>query len=104
MTKGEAVNWLINVSADIGKAEHRALWHYEQALDEIRGMLEEMPDLRWTPCSEKLPEDSGRYLVTFERDGKRAVDWDIYYSSGWLWEPVIAWMQFPEPYEGEVEE
>jgi len=40
MTNGEAVNWLINISADIGKAEHRDLWHYEQALSEIRDMLE----------------------------------------------------------------
>lgn len=43
MTKGEAVNWLINITADIGKAEHRDLWHYEQALSEIREMLEELP-------------------------------------------------------------
>ena len=40
MTKGEAVNWIINLSADIGKAEYRNLWHYEQALDEIRELLE----------------------------------------------------------------
>lgn len=40
MTNGEAVNWLINISADIGKSEHRDLWHYEQALYEIREMLE----------------------------------------------------------------
>lgn len=40
MTNGEAVNWIINISADIGKAEHRDLWHYEQALSEIREMLE----------------------------------------------------------------
>lgn len=40
MTRGEAVNWLINISADIGKVEHRELWHYEQALLEIREMLE----------------------------------------------------------------
>ena len=40
MTNGEAVNWLINLTADIGKAEHRDLWHYEQALYEIRDMLE----------------------------------------------------------------
>ena len=41
MTRGEAVNWIINISADIGKAEHCDLWHYEQALYEIRDMLEE---------------------------------------------------------------
>lgn len=32
MSNQEAVNWLINITADIGKAE--------QALDEIRQMLE----------------------------------------------------------------
>ena len=40
MTNKEAVIWLINIVADIGKAEHRDLWHYEQALCEIREMLE----------------------------------------------------------------
>jgi len=40
MNNREAVNWLINISADIGKAEHSDLWHYEQALTEIKDMLE----------------------------------------------------------------
>ena len=40
MTNKEAVNWIINLSADIGKSEHSELWHYEQALYEIREMLE----------------------------------------------------------------
>lgn len=40
MTKGEAVNWIINLSAAIGKIQHQDLWHYEQALAEIKGMLE----------------------------------------------------------------
>ena len=44
MTHGEAVNWIINMSADIGKAEHRALWHYEQTLGEIKEMLEGEPE------------------------------------------------------------
>ena len=44
MTNGEAVNWIINISADIGKAEHRDLWHYEQALSEIKEMLESQPE------------------------------------------------------------
>lgn len=45
MTRKEAVNWIINISADIGKAEHRDLWHYEQALSEIKEMLESLPDV-----------------------------------------------------------
>ena len=40
MTPKESVNWLINLTADIGKSEHRDLWHYEQALDEIKETLE----------------------------------------------------------------
>lgn len=40
MTNKEAINWLINLTADIGKIEHSDLWHYEQALYEIRDMLQ----------------------------------------------------------------
>lgn len=59
MTRGEAVNWLINITADIGKAEHSELWHYEQALSEIREMLESEPERKigeWT--ERKVLEDS----------------------------------------------
>ena len=44
MTNKEAVNWLINLTADIGKAENSTLWHYEQALSEIREMIESEPE------------------------------------------------------------
>ena len=56
MTKGEAINWIINISADIGKAEHRDLWHYEQALDGIREMLEGEPERKigkWIKVTDK---------------------------------------------------
>ena len=39
MSKDEAIKWLINLQSDIGKSEHRALWHYEQAIDEIIDLL-----------------------------------------------------------------
>ena len=45
MNNAEAVNWLINITADIGKIEHQDLWHYEQALSEIREMLEDAPTI-----------------------------------------------------------
>lgn len=45
MNNAEAVNWLINITADIGKVEHQNLWHYEQALSEIREMLEDAPTI-----------------------------------------------------------
>lgn len=47
MTNQEAVNWIINISADIGKVQHQELWHYEQALAEIRELLE-MPQQQKT--------------------------------------------------------
>lgn len=46
MTNGEAINWLINLASDIGKREHKDLWHYEQALSEIREMLESKSEIR----------------------------------------------------------
>jgi hypothetical protein len=70
MTNAEAVNWLINLTADIGKIEHQELWHYEQALSEIREMLENMPTIephRWTPVSsESMPEDGVTVWVTIK--------------------------------------
>lgn len=55
MTNSEAINWIINISADIGKAEHRDLWHYEQALYEIREMLESVQTdiIRCKDCKHK---------------------------------------------------
>lgn len=62
MTNGEAVNWLINISADIGKAKHSDLWHYEQALSEIREMLETAkPEIvRCKDC--KYHDENGRRI------------------------------------------
>ena len=58
MTNREAVIWLINITADIGKIEHQKLWHYEQALSEIREMLETEPQRmrgRWIPTEPDEP-------------------------------------------------
>ena len=59
MDNREAVNWLINISADIGKAEHSDLWHYEQALTEIKDMLESaQPEERTAKRTETRACDS----------------------------------------------
>ena len=62
---------------------------------------------RWIPCSERLPEKDGRYLVTCTKWGAWAVDWNIWCNDpkpSWLWEQsVIAWMSLPEPYEADQE-
>ena len=72
---------------------------------------------QWIPCSERLPEEDGQYLITVKYihvDGYE----DIYAEHGnWTdgkWdmfcfghcgevENILAWMPLPEPYKGETE-
>ena len=83
--------------------------------------LEELEKHRWIPCSERLPNEFGEYLVTvrekypFEDDYDYQIDlatnqgdyigqWDtkIDWDEGQEVE-VIAWMPLPEPYNAEFE-
>lgn len=63
-------------------------------------------ETRWIPCSERMPEESGLYIVTnigrwVEPVGTR------YYNiraAGGFWsghpgDRVVAWMPLPEPYK-----
>lgn len=61
MTNAEAINWIINLSADIGKIEHQDLWHYEQALYEIRELLEDAQLERKTGRWVLMSDNSGYY-------------------------------------------
>ena len=118
MTNKEAVIWLTHISADIGKAEHRDLWHYEQALSEIKEMLEtSQPEPQWIPCSpETMPKKTDYYLVQYTRKYCRNEMAVAFYSveearcdDDYTWEietfsdikEVIAWMPLPEPYDGD---
>lgn len=61
----------------------------------------------WIPCSERLPDESGKYLVTCRKFGKLETTWNIFYGgdhASWLWnDEIIAWMPLPEPWRGEVD-
>ena len=104
MTNKEAVKWLTNLIEDIGKSEYGGLWHYEQALSEIKEILERND---WIPWSERPPEKEGRYLVTIDEDDRKDVGDDLFYfraddTPSWFVENnVIAWMPLPEPWGGE---
>ena len=58
----------------------------------------------WIPCSERLPEDDGEYLVT-DASGGAATVTETYFITDcdgeghWGALDVIAWMPLPEPYE-----
>jgi len=64
---------------------------------------------QWIPCSERKPDENDKYLVTYDNKNRGVStayyqDWcDGWYKGsgkGYL-KTDIAWMPFPEPYEGE---
>lgn len=59
----------------------------------------------WIPCSERLPEKSGRVLVSYESiNDEIAVsetNYDYRRKTFWISPSVIAWMPLPEPYKPE---
>lgn len=61
---------------------------------------------QWIPCSERLPEKNGNYLVTITWGwgGRSTVDID-YWQLDCIWagfeDKVTAWMPLPPPWKGE---
>lgn len=60
---------------------------------------------KWIPCSERLPEENGHYLIS---DNRGMIYESTYLANMWLIAAptidVIAWQPLPEPYkEGEHE-
>lgn len=66
-------------------------------------------ETRWIPCSERLPEENGVYIISYED----AVTWLEWFNGKWFFYPsnpareetgtIIAWMPLPEPYKTESE-
>lgn len=76
----------------------------EQAVETVVNELERRS---WIPCSERLPENEGRYLVTNNRIGAWIVDFDFYDSFNKKWyynQDVVAWMLPIEPHEERKEQ
>ena len=82
--------------------------YYANKLTEILKLTEQYSN-GWIPCSERLPEESGEYLVTskiyFVPDHVDEIDNYVgvkisHYSTrcGWLDDEVMAWQPLPEPY------
>ena len=77
----------------------------------------EIPN-NWIPCSERLPDKRGDYLVTLRGNGEPWVEialWNETFGGRWQMvlyndvdysdiSNVIAWMPLPEPYQGRGEE
>ena len=83
---------------------------------ELCALREERRNGGWIPCSERLPEETGCYRVTYQyKDEKPRIGFCDYYigegefyvcgKAGWYSEGytaddcVTAWMERPEPYK-----
>ena len=77
------------------------------------------PESQWIPCSERLPEENGQYLITVKYKHVDDSYEDVYAEHGeWSdgrWDMfcfghcgevdgIIAWMPLPKPYSPEGEE
>ena len=82
-------------------------------LGELPPVLPEQNMGEWIPVSERLPEDERDVLIC-NKNGDIAlsrgsysteVENDfIWYTSGWRFGKVIAWIPLPEPYKAESED
>lgn len=80
---------------------------------ELFGNSERLPSAQpgWIPCSERLPEEETDVLVC-NANGDIQIsrgsystemrDYFIWYTTGWRFEKVIAWMPLPEAYQEEA--
>lgn len=64
---------------------------------------------KWIPCSERQPDKNDCYLVTVRigggnfRGGDRDIGirfWSADAGEWWSNQPVLAWTELPEPWEG----
>jgi hypothetical protein len=110
MTKEQQIDWLCRLKSEI-KIFMPDKWQkpFEEALDMAIKAPEQEP--RWIPVNEKLPRESGRYLISvLDGVGKRitVASYQPRYKAWAMtgrrayWK-VVAWMPLPEPYKAETE-
>lgn len=82
---------------------------YTDIANGVRDMPTAEPEQRWIPCSERLPEETERYIIT-AYDGvsrrtttamfqKRPREWCL--SGRMAYWRVVAWMPLPDPFQKE---
>ena len=88
-----------------GKSETYSQYNeaWQDALDRAEGAIGNLPSSQsephWIPCSERLPDQNGKYLVVGRQKAINILKFD---GGRWYgkW-GVVAWMPLPEPYREE---
>ena len=81
---------------------------YNRAINDVQKMVLHLPsaqtEQRWIPCSERLPNKEGNYLITAQPTYNHTKDIRIAHWSGrwvgYVRSEILAWMPLPEPYKG----
>lgn len=103
MLKEQAISLLTQVKKIILGSESW-LDSVHQPIEEAFGMAMEslkQPEPKWTPVSERLPEELTTVLIT-DKDGDVFLATFIEVINGyaeWTTDGIIAWMPLPEPYK-----
>lgn len=94
------------IDADEFKKENERLLHCdfpylsEETLEELIDNMPAADIPRWIPVTERLPEESGEYLVAI--GSMLYFSW--FYKNDGVWSfmnaDITAWMPLPEPYKG----
>lgn len=70
-------------------------------IDQIANEKKQEP--KWIPISERLPEEAGMYLCSYDDDDIATSYFDIRMNEfNMLHEQVTAWMYIPEPYQPKI--
>lgn len=103
----KAIDALIAEGRDVDSRylESERIIHESDAVESIAMLPSAQPEPRWIPCSERLPDEYGRYLTTHACSLAYEVRTNVWVNrdpSYWLFGegPVIAWMEMPKPYKG----
>lgn len=101
----QPIVWDDDDDFEIGK---ECQWKYDVAA--IKELPSAQPEQHWISCSERLPEESGMYIVTaydgttervtFVKYQKTLKRWDLTGARAY-WR-IFAWMPLPEAWKGEV--